>query len=511
MMSQKQNKPDDPLALAKHCVDVLKRNRHAAFLSSLLLAVLGIVSVSLIPDQYKATTTILVDPQKIPERYVASTITSDPNAHLNTLTQQVLSASRLQEIIDQANLYPEMRKRKSREEILDYMRSKIQIELKQGSEQGLSSFSISYVDKNRWLVAPVANQLATSFIDWNLKSRQQQALVTTQFLSNELEQAQKSLQEQEAALQAFRIQHAGATPDQLNGNLQALSRLQADVQSNTDAISRLDEERILLTQTKPTETRDPSTLSERGRLLQERNRLEIELLNLRRQYTDTYPDVVSTKAQLQSVNTRIAALPEPPAGSIDVYDSATQLRIGLINKEIDRHKEQLASLQKQIGSYQGKVQSVPVLETQLAGLTRNYETSRQNYQSLLDKRLSAGMSEDLERKQQAERFTVLDLASTPEKPFEPKRLPIMAGSILAAIIISCGAMVGINLVKGAVRSEADLSSLLPPNVKVLGTVPPIISKGDEQRARLVTFEVAVVSLFACAALVIFFLKARPIL
>src|ERR1700732_4179849 len=116
MMKQEQHKPDDPMALVKHSADVLKRHGHAVFLSSLLLAIAGIICVSLIPNQYKATTTILVDPQKIPERYVASTITSDPNAHLSTLTQQVLSASRLQEIIDQANLYRPMRVKKSREE-----------------------------------------------------------------------------------------------------------------------------------------------------------------------------------------------------------------------------------------------------------------------------------------------------------------------------------------------------------------------------------------------------------
>src|ERR1700676_3363076 len=131
MMKQDQHKPDDPIAFVRHSVDVLKRHGHAVFLSSLLLAIAGIVCVSLIPNQYRATTTILVDPQKIPERYVSSTITSDPNERLSTLTQQVLSASRLQEIIDKDSLYSEMRGKKSREEILDYMRAKTTIELKQ--------------------------------------------------------------------------------------------------------------------------------------------------------------------------------------------------------------------------------------------------------------------------------------------------------------------------------------------------------------------------------------------
>ena len=507
-MNQKPTKSEDPLALVKHFLEVLKRSRHAIWLSSLLLGSLGVIGVSLIPNQFKATTTILVDPQKIPERYVASTITSDPNAHLSTLTQQVLSASRLQEIIDQLNLYPNLRKRKSREELVEYMRSKIKIELKQGSEQGLSSFTISYIDENRWQVAQVANQLASSFIDWNLKTRQQQALLTTEFLSNQLEKAQKSLQEQEAALQNFRMAHVGATPDQLDGNLQALSRLQADVQTNSDAIGRLDEERILLTQPRPEVPRDPSTLGERGRLLQERSRLESELATLRRQYTDTYPDVVTTKSQLESVKARLATLPAPAAGSVEDYDPSTQMRLNLINKEIERHKQQLADLRRQIGAYQGKVQSVPILETQLAELTRNYETSRQNYQSLLDKRLSAGMSEDLERKQQAERFTVLDLAGTPERPFEPKRLPLTAGAVLVAILLSCGVVIGHGILKGALRSEADLVLVLGPKLKILGTVPPITTKGDEKRIRRLNFQLALVSALTCAALVVFLLKAR---
>ena len=164
-MDNFQEHSGDSLEPARQAMEALKKHVHAVFLSSLLLSIAGIVVISLIPNLYRATTTILVDPQKIPERYVASTVTSDPNAHLNTLTQQVLSASRLQEIIDQANLYPNLRKKKSREELLDYMRSKIKIELKQGSEQGLSSFSISYDDESRWQVASVTNQLASSFID----------------------------------------------------------------------------------------------------------------------------------------------------------------------------------------------------------------------------------------------------------------------------------------------------------------------------------------------------------
>jgi polysaccharide biosynthesis transport protein len=496
----------------KQCLVAVGRHGHAVFLNSLLIAVFGIMGVSLLPNVYRAKTTILVDPQKIPERYVASTVTSDPNGQMNTLTQQVLSASRMQEIIDKNNLYPELRKKWSREELTEYMRQKTTIELKlTPSDQGLSSFSISYEDQDRFLVANIANQLASSFIDWNLRVREQQAMGTSQFLSSELRQGRKSLEEQEGQLESFRMRHSGATPDQVNANLQALSRLQADVLTNADAISRLDQERILITQVRPTEVRDASSLSERGRLLQEKRHLESELWNLKRQFTDTYPDVIVATEQLKNLNARLATVPEPPVDSVESYDSNTQVRLNLIDKEFQRRKQQQAALEQQIQSYQQKVDSVPVLETQVTELTRNYEVSKQNYQSLLDKSLSAGMSEELERQQQGQRFTVLDTAKTPEKPIKPKRIVFMLGVLAIAVVLPTGITIGLYILSSAIKSEVEVREMLPFEIPVLGTIPPIVSKADLRRGRIIAAQTLIVSAIACTVMVMFLMKVRPIL
>jgi succinoglycan biosynthesis transport protein ExoP len=496
----------------KQCIAAVRWHIHLVVASGLAILTVGIVGTSLLPNVYSATTTILVDPQKIPEKYVASTITSDPNARMNTLTQQVLSASRLQEIIERNNLYPEMRKKSSREEVLDYMRSKTKIDIKPSPEpeQGLSSFTITYEGTDRAQVAPITNQLASSFIAWNLKARQQQAQGTTQFLANELEEAKKSLEEQEGALQAYRMQHAGATPDALTGNLQALSRLQAESESNADAISRLDQERILLTQVRSTDPRE-APLTDRDRLLQEKRRLETEHWNLKRQFTDTYPDVIAVTEQLKAVNARLATTPESPTNPAEQVDSNTKVRLGLIEKDLQRHRELQAKLQRQIQLFQGKVDSVPVLETRLAELSRNYEVSRQNYQSLLDKTLSAGMSEELERKQQAERFTILDLAKTPEKPIKPKRIPFFAGAILASLLFPIGITIAVEALSSAIKSEAQLKEMLPPKVPVLGTIPPIANRVDLRRARLMKAQTCLLLVIAFTALAIFLFKVRPIL
>lgn len=495
----------------KQAFAAFRRHVHTMVPMGLLLLAAGIVIVSMMPNVYRASTTILVDPQKIPERYVASTITTDLNARLNTLTQQVLSASRLQEIIDRNDLYPKMRQKASREEVIDYMRSKTKIDIKAASEdQGLSSFSITYESENRDLVAKVTNQLAESFIAWNLNARELQAQGTKQFLSGELDEAKKSLEEQESALQAYRLQHAGATPDALTGNLQALSRLQAESQANEDAIGRLDQERILLTQTKSSDPRG-MPLTERDRLVQERRRLEGDLSRLRQQFTDSYPDVITVKEQIKEINARLATMPESLAGISEPMDTNTKVRLALIEKELERRHQHKAGLQQQIQSFQGKVDSVPVLETRLAELTRNYEVSRQNYQSLLDKTLSAGMSEELEKKQQAERFTVLDAAKTPEKPVKPARAILFSVVIVAALLFPLGTVLVKELLSGAIRGEAELKEMLTPGIPVLGTIPPIQSKLDFRRAWWLRVRTSLLLLLTCTALAIFLLKVRPVL
>lgn len=511
-MKQQNQSMDTTMALALQSLAQLKRHRYAVILATVFLSIAGIVIVALLPNVYLATTTVLVDPQKIPERYVTSTVTSDPNARLNALTQLVLSATKLQEIIDRANLYPELRHRMSREELLDYVRSKIKIEVKSGSEQGLGSFTISYQDTNRFMVAPMANQLAESFITWNLQVRQQQALGTSRFLSSELDQAKKSLEEQENQLKTFREQHAGETPDDLSGNLQALSTLQSQLQANLDAGSRLDEERILLSQVKSPEARALGPSGERIRLLQEKASLENQLSRLKQQYTDTYPDVVSAQAQLKALDVQMAALPKAPSTNVaPVYDSGTRVRLDLIDRELHQNKQQQAALHHAMAAYQSKVEAVPALQMQLSELTRNYEVSRQNYQSLLDKSFSAGMAQDLESQQEAERFTALDTAKTPEKPFKPKRIPLMAVAVLISMLLSSGVTIGLGFLKRTIGSEAELEHLMPSKIEVLGTIPPIVSVADARRNRVAALGTAVVSLASFMALALFLMKVRPIL
>lgn len=492
----------------------IKRHRWMVALVTVGVTLVSLMVIAKLPDEYRATTTILVDPQKIPDKYVSATVTGDPADRLNTITQEVLSTTRLQEIITQFNLYAEMRRSSSREEIIEFMRKKIEIQVKQGSGQELSSFTITYAGPKRSLVAQVANELARTFIDWNLKNREQQAVGTKEFLSTQLQQAKESLEDQESKLRDFKLQHLGETPDQLQVNLQTLTGLRVQLQRTIDEMNRLEAERTLLMRAPEQVVRadQGGATSERSRLESERSRLQSDLADLQRRYTADHPDVRALTARLNRVNAQLASLPaSQPDDVASGQPTAVSVRLDIINRETRQVRAEQKKIEDQIARYQARVDAAPVREQQMTELTRNYEVSKQHYQSLLDKTFSAEMAAELERKQKGEQFTVIDPARTPEKPYKPARSVLAAGAFFAALCLGIGVALLLDLIRAAVRSERELKSILPPGIEVLAVIPVLKTRAAARRQRRFALMASSAIVLACTVAGAVLWRIHPIL
>jgi len=188
--------------------------------TTLTISAAAIIYSHYLPNVYTSETVILVDPQKVPDSYVKSTVTGDVRNRLSTLSQQILSATRLQRIIETLNLYPEDRKRLAREDIITRMRADISVQVVSdfGASQDFQAFRITYSGKDARLVAQVTNELASLFIEENLKAREQQATGTTEFLGNQLQETRKDLEAQEAKLKQYKMLHLGEMPEQQSAN-----------------------------------------------------------------------------------------------------------------------------------------------------------------------------------------------------------------------------------------------------------------------------------------------------
>jgi polysaccharide biosynthesis transport protein len=482
------------------------------------LTLLSVAIVAKLPSKYEATTTILVDPQQIPEKYVSAADTTDPYSRLNTITQQVLSRTRLQEIMDKFGLYSDL-KTLSPEELIERMRDDITIQVKQGSGPELSTFTITYQGKRPVLVAAVANELATSFIQWNVKSREQEVAGTKEFLTSELDGAKRSLEQQEDQLRRFKMGHLGETPDQAETNLQALAGLRSTLQANSDAMNRLDEEKVLLSSLPAATAAGANAaaavdLTDRQRAELEETQLEATLRQLRERYADSYPDVVAANSRLEELKVRLKSLPPDPVNrtSENSQGSTTaSVRLGLIDSEMKKLKAQQDYIQSQIAGYQTKLDDAPLREEQLVELTRNYDISKQNYQSLLDKSFSIDMAADLEQKQKGERFTVLDPAQVPEKPVKPPRRMLILASGFMSLGISIFLVLAREALNPAIKTETELKSLLPKGVGIIGLVPFIEVADDARRAWRLAISASLISILLGLALIRIIWQIRPVL
>lgn len=460
-----------------------------------------------LPAQYRSETVILVEQQKVPEHYVVSNVASDLQERLQSMTQQILSRTRLLHIIEQFDLYPKLRTRLASDELVERMRKDIHIELVQAPNRSgdLTAFKIAYLSKDATLAQKVTAQLTSLFIDENLKARQQQSEQTTAFLDSQLEDARTSLSDQEARVKEFKSRHLGELPEQVQSNVQILSGLQARLQQEMDSLGQAKQHGVylesLLNQWRSVESdlRVGRTLNGDAppALDQELQRLRAQFSDLSSHYTEKHPDIRKLKEQIaktermkEQMEAQVTALGKANANDRGARATSyaelqamsprmeveSQLKANKL--EIDNRQQSIQHLEMQIESYQGRLNTTPVREQQLAGLTRDYEQSRKNYEQLLAKRDQSEMATNLEKRQEGEQFRVLDAPNLPQKPYTPNRLKLTLLGLLAGVVLGTASLAGAEAFDDRIYSKEELRTVT--TAPVLVEIPPLLTASEEQ-------------------------------
>ena len=458
--------------------------------------------VYLLPPVYRAEVLILVENQRIPERFVSSTVNTDVAGRLSSLAQQITSYTSLLKVINKFNLYREERRRMVEEEIVDLMRSHITVQLEPGfnrERQQAAAFRVGYQSEDPLLASKVANELASQFIEQNLRSREVYAMGTSEFLKSQVAEAKQRLEQQEALLSEYKRQHSGELPQQESVLASTLARLQVQLQAVQDEIGRTEQTKILreneLSAARASHDaleRMTQQMAEPGKGGPEQpaeteiEQLEKRLAALRSRYTENHPDVRDTRAALERLKEArqkaAAATPaasEPPSATTgQVAMSGTLIRekerIEQIRGQmvvLDRRLKDLEAdkqrILQEISGVQRKISQLPVREQQLAAIARDYEISKANYQSLLDKQMAAEMAAQMESTQRSERFVVLDPARVPEKPIKPDRVTWALTGWAAALLLAFMIGVAYEMNKNVFLGEWEL----PRELLVLARVP----------------------------------------
>jgi polysaccharide chain length determinant protein (PEP-CTERM system associated) len=430
---------------------------------------------------------------------------------LNTISQEILSRTRLEKVIEEFNLFSEIRNKASMEEIVERMRKSVEVKVQTSRERTQNTFSISYWGGEPRTVMRVTNKLASMFIEENLRVRELRAEGTSEFLTKELSSIENQLRKKEHDIRDFRERNMGQLPQQLDANLRILERLQQQLQTTSENLrgaedrtvvlrnqmNQLKQRRSVRESTGSSESEMQELRSEGGpenELIREWNTLKKELTLAQSKYTDSHPDVIVLKKKMGRLEPKVKELLESwedqgkkkagsqrersAGGNIDAFvaDPNTQRLIMQYQEQHDnavleskRSKEEIIKLKEQIALFQKRIEETPKREQELALLTRDYDLLKDNYQSLLDKKIQAQMAENLERKQQGEQFKILDPARIPEKPFKPDRNKILLMGLMIGLATGFGLAWFRESLDQSFHTVSDVETYL--GIPVLVTIP----------------------------------------
>jgi uncharacterized protein involved in exopolysaccharide biosynthesis len=321
-----------------------------------------------------------------------------------------------------------------------------------------------------------------------------------------LEDARRTLSEQEEKVRRFKDKNLGELPGQTQSNLQILAGLQAQLQSEEDNLSRAKQQNTylesLLSQYRALQRSGKSGSAIAGGLPaidQQLDKLRSQLADLSSHYTDQHPDVrklkegiaetermkqqLTTEQNIESDQSKSAAS-TVTADSSDMHTpSMMQLDSQLKSNQIEIANRQRAMdvTEKEIRAYQARLNQAPVREQEYFDITRGYEQSKANYDSLLKKKNDSEMATNLELKQQGEHFRILDPPSLPQKPYSPNRIKMCAMGLGLGLLLGAGLVIGAEFLDDRVYNEEELKKLLP--IGIISEIPTIPTAEEDRQGR----------------------------
>jgi len=450
-----------------------------------------------LPPRYVSESTILVEPPKVPSKLVEPNVQVDLADRVQSMSTQVLSRTRLLGLIARFHLYPGYAY--SPDDQVEKMRDDVKMDLIQG-ESGISgkaellAFRISYKAPNAQAAQKVTIALTSFFVDENVRASQEQSEATTLFLDSQARALGQQMADQTAKLRAFKAEHDGTLPEQLDSNIKILSGIQQQLQA-----AEQQRERALQQQTYLNAMQNQmQSMSDSGivpnNIDKELEQARTNLAAMEARYTDDYPDVRKLKetiAALEKLKKDMASQAREDVASDNA--STEQIKAGMpilqlktqmkINRaELEQANQQLQRLQQAAQVYQARLNATPAVQAQMEDLMRDHENMQKSYSDLLGKKQESALATSLEMRQEGAQFRIIDPPSLPDKPQFPDRFKFSLGAIGAGLALAILFGFGAEFLDDRIRGEQALSDAT--SLPVLAEIPPLPTPRELRWARL---------------------------
>jgi len=448
-------------------VGILKR-RYLLILTCAiaLLAIASGVSYTL-PPRYVSQTLVIIQQQKVPEDYVKPVVNEDLSARLSSMKEQILSRSRLEPIIERFNLFGGGKS--NMDDRIDLTRKAIKIAPIPSGAQ-MPGFYISFQASDARTAQQVCGEITSLFVSENVSAREASAEGTTDFLKQQLSDAKRNLDDQEARLATFQQKNVGRLPDQQAPNMASLQALTTQLDAATQSVNRMQQDETFLSAMISQEIADqqrtePTTGVSVDTLQTQLQALIAQKAELEAQYTSDYPDVVAVARKIADLQAKVAhAAAHPTAVKAPIASThpdspqlqQTKAQLRALQQSIASEKQQQASLAQQVRTYQARVESRPMVEQEFQQVTRDHQTALDFYNSLLKKMNDSTMATALEQHQEGEQFQVMDAPNLPEAPTFPDHSRFALGGLMGGLFLGLAISALLEYRDTALRTEADI-------------------------------------------------------
>ena len=477
-------------------IDIIIKRRWFIIIPFCLSLMVGIYQAITLPKIFEAETLILVEAQRVPQEYVKSVVSIDISSRISTISQQIMSRTNLEKVINDFKLFSEEAwQSRFLEDKIENLRERITVDVI-NRRRGADAFRIAFRGPSPEKVMNVANALASYFINENLKVREMQAIGTSSFLEAELDSMRKRLEEKEENLREYKKQYMGGLPEQLETNLKILESLQVQKHEKQTIIREIEQNIYNLKNTANSFTdfsmNDLMVDFEDGTGgdgSYELTQLKEELERLKLKYKDKHPDVMRLKKRIRELEeqqeneaanaTEDQALPaEIAMPTIDFQ----KVQLDELKSSLVVHKREFDEINAQIELYKKRIDDTPRREQELLFIQRDYDNLKSSYESLLKRKLESEIAVNMERRQKGEQFRIVDSAQLPEKPISPNMQRLFLLFLAAGIAVGGGVVFLLEYFDNSFKRPEEIEKEL--DVAVLCTVPQIHDSKTKQKVRI---------------------------
>lgn len=427
------------------------RHRWYALASAWLVCLLGWAVVFTLPNTYESTATVYVDTDSMLRPLLRGlTVDIDVAEKLGIMAKRLMSRPNLERVAKMADLDHEAKNDTEMDQIVrDLERNMVLREMRSTRHtprpEPPDLYVIGVRDSNPDRAQRLVEALLETFVEDTVGDHRSRTAMAEKFLDQQIREYEQKLTEAENRLREFKRTNIDALPDQEQGYYQRLQSARAELEgvelSLREARFRRNELQLQLQGT-PISQRavgpGGSTVQTptEERLLALQTRLDELLLK----YTEEHPDVVETKRsidlllkQLESERTSIQNGEQPPGAAPNPLHQQIRLALGEVDAEIAALQVRREEFKTRVDRLQRQIETLPQVETELQRLNRNYEIYREQYNTLVTRRESAKISEEVEQTGEDLKFRVIDPPRLPVHPISPNRLMLTAGVMVFGI------------------------------------------------------------------------------